>query len=306
MKRLIVVCNSRSSHYKKVDEEVIQPARQLNGWMIARFEVAQESVDANAKRLAQFLVDGDLVIAAGGDGTATVAINGVMFSSAKDVRLGVAGYGNFNDVANCFGNLSFEEIIAGEVKEVWPLQCSVNGKLWRYAMCYVTVGMFAEACAVFDEPKHRKVLRRGGRKISYSLRSLASWWMREHRHDFLPNFSLGDASGDSLDMVGVSDYLAINSPSVAKIMKSDAMFSEPNEFVSTTGKLSKFWKLAGFMLKSVLKKIPSERSDYDVLSFSNPADVMIQAEGEYVRLEQASRIEVQKSKKALLAIVRKK
>ncbi len=306
MRRLVIVYNSRSSHYKQVEEDVIEPARHLSGWMIGKFEIAQTSPEDNARRLAKYLVDDDLVIAAGGDGTATIAINGVMMAPAKNVRIGVTGYGNFNDVARCFGNLKFDEIINANAHEVWPLRCVVDGKHWRFAMCYVTVGMFADACAVFDEPKTRKVLRKGGRKIVYSLFSLATWWLKNHKRIFLQSYNLGDASGDSIDKTGTSDYMAINSPSVAKIMKGERMLANRTEFLSTTGELTRFWKMIGFMLKSVFKKIPSEKSDYDVLKFNRPANVMIQAEGEYSQLENVSKIEIRKSSKPLLAIMKSK
>ena len=64
MRRLVIVYNSRSSHYKQVEEDVIEPARHLSGWMIGKFEIAQTSPEDNARRLAKYLVDDDLVIAA--------------------------------------------------------------------------------------------------------------------------------------------------------------------------------------------------------------------------------------------------
>jgi len=306
MKRLIIVYNSRSSHFKNVEEDVIEPARHLRGWMVARFEVAQTSVEDNVCRLAKFLIDDDLVIAAGGDGTATIAVNGVMATQAKNVRIGVLGYGNFNDTARCFGNMKFEEIIEGSAQEVWPLRCMVNGRLWRYAMCYVTVGMFAEACAVFEQPKTRKTLRKGGKRTAYSLISLAKWWLKEHKQVFLPSFELGDSSGDSIEKPGASDYMAINSPTVAKIMKGCQAYLDKKEFYCTTGVLTRFWKMVGFMLKSVFRKIPTEKTDYDFLAFKQPSNVMIQAEGEFVKLENVSKIEICKTSKPLLAVVRKK
>lgn len=305
MKRLIIVYNPRSSHFRDVKEQVIEPARHMRGWMVARFEVSKDDVNVNAKRLAQILSDNDTVIAAGGDGTASAATNGVMLSEAKNVRLGVMGMGNFNDTARCFGNLKFDDIEKARAEEVWPLDCSVNGRHWRYANCYVTVGMLAESCEVFEEPKTRKTLRKGGKKTLFSLFSLLGWWMKNHKKAFMPSFSLMDSSGDEIDKTGVSDYLAVNSLTAAKIMKGGDYYADEKDFLSSTGELGSFWKMVGYMLKAVFKGVPGEASEYDRLTFNMPSKVAIQAEGEYDTLENVKVIEVRKSKKPLLVLMKR-
>ena len=98
LKKLIVVYNPRSSHHQAIEREVLAPVRKLQGWLVGKYEVKSESLEENARALAELLHDGDLVITAGGDGTATMATNGIMLSK-KDVTLGVLGYGNFDDMA---------------------------------------------------------------------------------------------------------------------------------------------------------------------------------------------------------------
>ena len=178
MKRLIIAYNPRSSHFAQVDKEVLAKARILKGWAVGKYEVADTDVDDNAHRLSKILRDDDLVIAAGGDATATIVVNAAMLSNAKNVRIGVQGFGNFNDVARCFGMLKFEDIIKGDAKEVWPLECKINKVHWRYGMCYFTIGMFAEACAAFDHPKTRKALQSGKKCTTYSLWVLVKWWLK--------------------------------------------------------------------------------------------------------------------------------
>ena len=98
LKKLVLVYNPQASHHLAVETEVLSVVRNLTDWLVGKYEVGAGGVCENAKRLSEILSDGDLVIVAGGDGTATMAANGVMLSG-KDVTLGVLGYGNFNDTA---------------------------------------------------------------------------------------------------------------------------------------------------------------------------------------------------------------
>jgi hypothetical protein len=251
------------------------------------------------------LSSGDLVIAAGGDGTANIAINGIMLSRAQNVKFGVIGYGNFNDVARTFGNLKLDDILKGHVKRVYPLECKINGKHWRFGMCYFTLGMFAEACACFDAPKTRKTLRKGGRKTIFSLLTLAKWWFKNHRRKFLPEaFVLGDSSEDFMECKNVSDYMAVNGRSVAKIMKGSDWYLKDGAFLSMTGQMTKFRKLVPMMLKSMFKRVPGTESDYDCIVFPKATKVMVQAEGEYKMISGVRTVEIAKVGKPLLVVAK--
>ncbi len=307
MKRLLVVYNPRSSHYGRIRKGVIDVLKERKDWTLAKYEIGQMDVDENAVELAKIIQDGDLVIAAGGDGTAAATLNGVMMTKAKDVRFGVLGFGNFNDTARSFGEPKLEEILRREPTEVWPLECRINGKLWRYGMCYVTVGMFAVACGVFDHPKTRHALRKGNKRVTFSIGVLARWWLKCRKmQKFLPEkFELVNSSDEAVEVKGASDYLAVNGLTVAKLMKGGRWFMKPDVFLSKTGRLTRFGGLFGFMSRSVLRKVPGVDSDYDKLVFAEPTEVMVQAEGEYERIADVTTIEIRKSKKPLLAIMRK-
>ena len=305
MKRLFIVYNPRSSHYEQVKTDIIDRLKGLKGVMVGKFEVEPTNVDDNARRLAKVLTTGDLVIAAGGDGTANIAVNGIMLSKAQNVKFGVIGYGNFNDVARTFGNLKLDDILRGHVKRVYPLECKINGKHWRFGMCYFTLGMFAEACACFDAPKTRKTLRKGGRKTVFSLMTLVKWWFKNHRQQFLPEtFQLGDSSEDFVECKKMSDYMAVNGRTVAKIMKGSNWYLKESGFLSMTGQMTKFRKLVPMMLKSVFKRVPGTDSDYDCLVFPEASTVMVQAEGEYKKISGVRTVEISKVQKPLLVVTK--
>ena len=305
MKRLFIVYNPRSSHYEQVKTDIIDRLKGLKGVMVGKFEVEPTNVDDNARRLAKVLTTGDLVIAAGGDGTANIAVNGIMLSKAQNVKFVVIGYVNFNDVARTFGNLKLDDILRGHVKRVYPLECKINGKHWRFGMCYFTLGMFAEACACFDAPKTRKTLRKGGRKTVFSLMTLVKWWLKNHRQQFLPEtFQLGDSSEDFVECKKMSDYMAVNGRTVAKIMKGSDWYLKESGFLSMTGQMTKFRKLVPMMLKSVFKRVPGTDSDYDCLVFPEASTVMVQAEGEYKKISGVRTVEISKVQKPLLVVTK--
>ena len=84
MERLILVLNPKSSKAKLIDDEILKPVRKFKGFLIGKFEVKPTNVDENAEKLAEILQDGDLVVACGGDATASVGLNGCLLSG-KDV-----------------------------------------------------------------------------------------------------------------------------------------------------------------------------------------------------------------------------
>jgi len=310
MKRLMIVYNPRSSKFGRVRDEVIDESRGLEGWVVGKYEVLDTDVDDNAARLAKVLNDEDLVVAAGGDATATIALNGAMLSKTKNVKLGVLGYGNFNDMARTLGARSLREIVAiaeggggGRVAEVWGLECLVNGKHWRWGMCYFTAGLFAESTVIFDRKDNRRGLRTGRTGMFYSIWLLAGWYFKHRKQKFLMDFALrGDGAEGRFE--GATDYVAVNGASMAKIMRGGKWFLGDAEFLSGVRNLRGFWGLAWFMARSVLTRIPGKKTRGDVLAFDEPAKVMIQAEGEYKKLEGVKTIEVRKAEKPIKVVLR--
>lgn len=267
MKRLIIVFNPRSSKAKLIREMVFEPARELAGFLVGKYEVLPTDVDDNAAKLAKILKDGDLVVTAGGDGTALIGLNGCM-KSGKEVCLAAMPFGNFNDTAATLGKMKFEEIIdlflRGKGKKFYPLEVKVDDEHFRYAIGYVTVGMMAEATAIFDEKKIRTNLRRGKRRI-FSYTELAKWYFRNRKGVFLPE--------------GKTDYMAVNGRRVGGVMRGGEWFLT-RKFLSGVFDLSKVWRLAGFMTRAIFRQIPGQKTGKDILEFREETEVKVHMEGE--------------------------
>lgn len=301
MKRILVVYNPRSSQFGKVRQEVLDKLVRIKGCLVGKYEVEKTGIDKNVEKLAGILLDDDLVIAAGGDATGVIAANAIM-RSGKDATLAALPYGNFNDLARTLGVKSVDNILTGPSlnSKIYPLEIWVDGEMVRYATCYVTVGMMAESVKIYDKPKVRKKLKtRLGRKIG-SYTAVAGWYFKNRKKKcFMPKFTLnGKVMNDS-----TSDYVAVNGRYVARLMKGGSDYKKTKTFRSGAYELTKFWRLFGFMSKSIIFQVPGAETQGDKLDFMEPVNVSIQAEGESIDLKGVHRIEIKKSQKYLRVIV---
>ena len=300
MKRVLIVYNPRSSRFADMKKEVLSRLRELKGCMIGKYEVEKTDVDRNAVKFARIIRDGDTVLAVGGDATAVIAANGIL-RSGKDARLAVLPYGNFNDLSRTLGVRDFDDLLSkdNKVRRLYPLEILVDGKLLRYATCYVTVGMTAEATKLFDQPKVRKALRnRTGRSVG-SYINLANWYFKNrHKKKFIPQFKINGVVQDEK----TSDYIAVNGRRMARVMRGGEDCFVPKVFRSETDKLVNFFCLVKMMIKSMLVRIPGTETKGDKLEFLVPATVEIQAEGEMCVLRNAREIEIRKTDKWLKVI----
>ena len=326
MKRIIIVYNPRSSRYADVRSEVLDKIHEQKGIIVGKYEVAPTNLDDNISKLSKLLKDDDLVISAGGDATGIIASNAIL-TTDKDVTLAVLPYGNFNDLSRTLGTKTLEDVFCaggrnsffegpktwpsgperpekkgfGQAphKKYYPLEIYVDGKFFRYATCYVTIGMTAEAVQIYDSPKMRAKLKKGfGRKIS-SYTNLAGWYFKNrHKHVFIPEFSLNGKP----QHLKTTDYAAVNGRSMARVMKGGDDYRDSKFFRHETDRLASFYRLTKLMLRSVLSRIPGEKTSGDVLEFKSPSTVTLQAEGESIKLENIKRIEIRKSAKCLKVI----
>ena len=301
MKRLLVVYNLKSSRFKDVEREVLVNLRNLNGYMIGKYEIQRIGVDKNVEQFAKLVEDGDLVLSVGGDATGVIAANGVL-KSGKDATLAVLPYGNFNDLARTLGTKKLEDVLGGKTRKMWPLEILVDGKHYRYATCYTTIGMTAEAVELFDDSKVRKGLQKGHKSSWRSYILLMKWYFKNrHKKVFLPEFKLNGVPMHKK----TSDYAAVNGRRMCRVMKGNDSFLSANKFRHMTGKLVNLWNLTVLMTRSILRKVPGRDTTGDVLEFVKPSTVEVQAEGEYQVFTNISKIEIKKSEKPLKVIMKK-
>lgn len=301
MKRLILVYNPRSSRYADVEREVISKTTKLKGYLVGKFEVAPTNLDDNIKKLSQIIKAGDLIISAGGDATGVIASNAILKAN-QNATLAVLPYGNFNDLSRTLGTGNLEKALRAQnsPKKFYPLEIIVDDKLFRYATCYITIGMTAESVKIYDEPKNRQKLKTSfGRKVG-SYITLAKWYFKNrHRKQFLPKFQLNKKTVPPK----TSDYFAINGRYVARVMKGGMDYLSPQTFKSATFRLTNFWRLVKMMVPSIVRSISASETQSDILEFAQPSTVTMQAEGESVSLKNIRSIKIKKANQYLKVIV---
>ena len=303
MKRLIIVYSPNSTRFSEVDKKVIAKSRKLKGWMVAKFEVQEVSVRENASKLAKIIRKGDLVLSAGGDGTATMTMNAIM-KSGELATLAVMPFGNFNDFVETLGKMSFENIIRkfeeGRYIDFYPLDIKVNGKHYTYSGIYFTAGMMAESARLLKRPNVRRRLTKAKNQMLFSARKLFGWYMKNKwRKDLLPNeMKLNDVVVEK----NSTDYVALNGASIAGVVPGGVWYRSGRQFWSGMMRNRSFWRMFRKFLLSLEGELPGGESTGDKLSFKKPCKIYVHAEGEGEELENVSEISISKTGKSLRVI----
>ena len=262
--RVILVCNCKSTGHKRVEKEVVKPLRefilQQKGMTFLRFDVELPTLEENAEKLSKLIMDGDVVLTAGGDGTAGIGVNGIM-QSGKAAKFYVIPYGNFNDI--------IQILRPNSGKKVFPIEALIDGKHFRYALAYFTIGMMAESTKIFDDEKIRRKLRKSKFNLIFSLKTLLMWFFVNRKKDYI-----------TIDGQKYSDILVVNGKNVARLMKGGEYYLGEN-FLYTEQRLNNLFAMVFFMLQAMLSGIPGKKLKEKTIYFEEKQRIFIQSEGEY-------------------------
>ena len=300
MSRLILVYNPNSSNYRRVKKDVLDNRAEIfKDYKLDEYTVEKIGFDMNVKNLTKIIKDGDILLALGGDATAAITANAILHSE-KDATLAVLPYGNFNDLARTLGTMKLKDLNLGSKPiKLYPLGIYVDGEFWRYATCYVTIGMTAEAVELFDNPKFRKYMQKGHKSSWRSYLELAKWYFKNRKKKvFLPEFTINGKK----TVKRASDYAAVSGKSMCRVMKGGEDYKKPEIFRSKALKTISFPRLFMLMARSILHRTPGDETTGDILEFKEPATVELQAEGEYQIFKDIHTIEVKKEGKCLKVI----
>ena len=299
-RRLLVVINPNSTKAHRVQSEVINPLHE-NGDVFTTVQTLTPDTEENIAHLSALIRDGDRVISAAGDGTAMQVVNAVL-REGIDAEVGFLPYGNFNDIAKTHGLTSPLQAY-GDVgtTELHPLAVGVNEQFLRYAPAYVSLGWSAVAASHFGQSGSREKLRKQKRLASIipSMGQLARDYFAL-RGEKLPPFHASHARNvrDT-----VTDVLAVNSPRVGAVVRSKLDYYDGNNFGYNEVDVSRFFPNFLFGMQALLGTLPASLRTSTNVAFEAPAVVPFQSEGEFLRLEDVSTIDIYKDPSKTISVI---
>lgn len=296
-RRLVIAYNPHSTGAAAVQTAVFDRLKAA-GYTYETMEVQQASLQDNIARLAPRIRAGDIILSAAGDGSAHAVFHAVMEADQPGVQLGFLGFGNFNDVPHTFtAKNSFRDPVAflehARAETIWPISLYADSALLRSALLYITIGWTAQAAAQFDDPKVRGRLTQGGGGLIKSLWRLGWYYLRTRRHSLLPPLLYDGKTYQKTDLIFA------NGPSVARIIRSNRQYYRQQAFLFRMLDVRGLVKNIPFLISGLTGHMKGEELPSAAIDFDVPLGSVAQCDGEVVRLEGVTRIEVKKATHSL-------
>lgn len=141
--RLVIVYSPKSTRarrYTKVRAD-LQRQADIKSWTINEIEITDLPYYQAVKKIATKIRDGDLVLAAGGDGIAQTTFQAIYTSKSSCIFTAVP-LGNANDISRAINGRyrSAELILRQPVTDFYPLNVVIDGGIAISLISYVTFG----------------------------------------------------------------------------------------------------------------------------------------------------------------------
>jgi diacylglycerol kinase family enzyme len=282
--RIVFISNPRSSNHRKVKQQILNALKKQVGELV-EYKIVHTFYEDNVERISKLLEDGDLVIAAGGDGTASIVGNGIIASGKRSVTLGVLGYGNFNDLATSLNgrHARVEQLLDAKKKvDFYPVGIALNGKHFRYSFMYADIGLVAGAVNEFEKAPERGRLQRGWANQFLSFMALLPYYLKNKRRYQLPESSLGAKK--------LTDFFVVNGDRMAKFKIGRGFTGSAEMFGVFSLNTSSLLKNVPFTWHSVRGHMQLKHTKNYEVSFTQAVNIDFQSDGEYRELKSVKTI----------------
>lgn len=302
--RLVVVYSPGSTVSTKYDRTV-RPALTKISSNLLEIILTDIPYFAAREKITKELQDGDIVIAAGGDGLVNVALDAALISGCK-VTCAVMPLGNFNDFSRAInGNVhDLSRILTSQTVDFYPLDLIINGRHKLYGMQYITFGASAKLTDWLNTPETR-LLRRKVRgnsvlfgticvlnynKIFGSLGDIKS---------IMPSFNRGKQiySDNNIGFMlgGIGAYFQ---PGSGNLHLFDRQFWFHH--ATLTGKAAHD---VPYLASWFGRHVPGDITTHEALRFDKPTHLIAQVAGDKLVFEDVDEITCERSQKPLRLFV---
>ncbi len=297
----LVVVHSPSSTVSKRYNHSVRPELLAISTNVQEIVLSDVPYVVARDKIIEELRDGDIVIAAGGDGLVNVTLDAVL-TSGREVTCAVMPLGNFNDFGRAVNGRTHDlaKILSSQIVDFHPLDLIVNGRHELYGMQYITFGASAELTDWLNAPETRQLRRklRGNsalfgavcvlnyNKIFGSLGDIRS---------IIPSFERNGKTHNENNIGfmigGIGGYFY---PKPGNLHLFDQQFWF--HYANLTGKAGRD---VPYLTSWFGRRIPGEMSDHEKLLFREPIDLVTQVAGDKLLFENVREIACLRSKKPL-------
>lgn len=310
-RRILVVFAThatRAAEYPRAVRPILKTLAAARNWAFGEITVDGLPFPAASDIIKHHVGDGDLVVAAGGDGLANAVLDGVM-KSGRDATLAVLPLGQMNDFARSLNGRrsQTEAILAQAPRQFYPLEVQLKFADGAHATVFVGQYMSFGATAVLSDwlnsatvrqkrQKDRRPLKSvllGARNIGPLAREIAA----------LPPINFRrDGSGWSLNsfgffLGGAGNLFRLHGGGNLTFDAAEFFWHQTNFAGKTAGSARAFsgWLLAG---------LPGEISEAEDLVLDAPTTLRGQIGGDSIKFADVVGLSAARSLRALTVLAR--
>ncbi len=298
--RIVVVHSPHSTAAARYNHK-IKPALQKIA--SALHEIGLNNVPYFEARdiIAKVLRDGDVVVAAGGDGLVNVTLDAAL-ASGQSVTCAVVPLGNFNDFSRAINGSSSDpaKILASQPVEFHPLDLAINGQHQLYGMQYITFGASAKLTEWLNAPATRRLRRRvGGNSVLFGTICMLNYakifGSLGSMETMLPNFTRnGKVYHDNnigFMVGGIGAYFQPE-PGNLHLFHRQLWFHR----ATLTGQASRD---VPYLASWFGRRVPGDLTEGEILTFAQPARLVTQVAGDKLVFDDVTTIACVRSSKSL-------
>ena len=305
IKRVVIVHSPNSTRAKRYSSVVSYLADIYRQDKLIDIELTDVPYFQAIKQIVGKLRDGDLVVAAGGDGITQVTANAV-YLAKLDTIFTTVPLGHGNDISRAINkkNRNIEAILRQPVVDFYPLNVIINKKISFAVMSYITFGattVIVDYLNKDNSRRLRRVLKNLTPAASVPIGNIGEISKKINELDF-PDFW---RDGKLLTDDSIGFFLIPAAHNVLRLPKDISLASSEFFFHYAKTKDKNLAKKI-FMAGSWALRFPGEMTELEELRFTeNGANITVNISGDNIKLGEVKTVSAVRSTRPIRILANK-